>query len=146
MNSNLITTDSSNNKESNDDNKIPNENKQACEDEHLAMNKASADQHDILSISLPVVPMKTLLEAYTQKKVYANNGAENTDYFQTRNSIREMMGSFASTDSSYSDELQSQLELDFTENTQKCEETVSENVLQICKKLEIFSENFMSTP
>ena len=60
----------------------------------IVMNKANSEQSDFISISLPVVPMKTLLETYTQKKVNANSGAENTDYYQTRNRLRDDKGRF----------------------------------------------------
>ena len=128
MNSNL-DIDSSNMEESKDE-LI----KQAGQGD-IVMNKANSEQSDFISISLPVVPMKTLLETYTQWKVNANSGAENTDYYQTRNRLREMIkGDSDSTDSFYSDELQDQI--NYNQDKLKCEESVSGNAMQICKKLE----------
>ncbi|KAI6657237.1 hypothetical protein LOD99_11161 [Oopsacas minuta] len=84
---------------------IQDENKEEIE----LQNKEQS--HD-MTMSLPVVPMRTLLQAYTQKKIFANNG-EDTD------NIRELINS---GDNSDSEEVEDKREMD--------------KVLEICIKLE----------
>ena len=138
MNSNLDIYASATIRETDDGLKIAYTNNQPGEREgkHIAMNEAYSEQSDVLSISLPVVPMKTLLEAYTQKKINAQSGAKNTDYDQTRNSIRGMIGEDSDSTDNSSDELKDKL--NSTEDKQKCRQSVAENAMEICKKLENF--------